>query len=117
MKTLEWILSTMRNTLYLSLMLGLTWIISALPTSVVQQYISVILNSLTGVYILVFTAFAQKKTSGKPGKKTGGGPQNNTSGKPGKKTSSISEKTLSTEEGKFGKKGNLEIANSLNAKS
>ena len=106
MKTLEWILSTMRNTLYLSLMLGLTWIISALPTSVVQQYISVILNSLTGVYILVFTAFAQRKTSGKPGKKIGGGPQNNTSGKPGKKTSSISEETLSTEEGKFGEKGN-----------
>ena len=89
MKTSEEIRSTMRNTLLLSLMLGLTWMLAAVPTSVVQQYLSVILNSLSGVYILVFTVLAQKKAGRKPKKKA--------DGKPGKKTSSSSENTLSSE--------------------
>ena len=77
MKTSEEIRSTMRNTLLLSLMLGLTWMLAAVPTSVVQQYLSVILNSLSGVYILVFTVLAQKKAGRKPKK--------NADGKPGKR--------------------------------
>ena len=92
MKILEKILSIMKNTLHLSLMLGLTWIMAAFPTSVVQQYLSVILNGLTGVFILVFTALAKRKKGAKPQKKAGA--------KREKKTSSpSSENTLTTEEG------------------
>ena len=87
MKKSEEILSTMRTTLLLSLMLGITWIMAAFPTSIVQQYLSVILNSLTGVYILVFTALAQKKAGLKSIRKT--------MGKLDKKTS---ENTVSTKD-------------------
>ena len=87
MKASEEILSTMRTTLLLSLMLGITWIMAAFPTSVVQQYLSVILNGLTGVYILVFTALAQKKAELKSIRKI--------RGKPDKRTS---ENTVSTKD-------------------
>ena len=45
------IINTMRNTVLLSLLLGLTWVMALLPTSLVQQYISVILNGSMGMYI------------------------------------------------------------------
>ena len=91
-KKKEEVFSIMKNTLHLSLMLGLTWIMAAFPTSVVQQYISVILNGLTGVFIFVFTALAKRKTGAKPQKKAGA--------KTDKKTSSpSSENTLTTDEG------------------
>ena len=92
MKTVEEIFSIMKNTLCLSLMLGLTWIMAAFPTSVVQQYLSVILNGLTGVYIFVFTGLAKRKTGAKPQKKAGAKTEKKTS-------SSSSENTLTTEEG------------------
>ena len=60
----EKIISTLRNTILLSLLLGLTWITAAIPTSVVQQYISVILNASSGVYILVYSVLANKKVRG-----------------------------------------------------
>ena len=88
MNTLEEIFSIMRNTLHLSLLLGVTWIMAAFPTSVVQQYLSVILNGLTGVYILVFTALAKKSSGAKPKKKSGS-----------KTEKESSENTLTTEEG------------------
>ena len=89
-KIKEEIFFIMKNTLHLSLMLGLTWIMAAFPTSVVQQYLSVILNGLTGVYIFVFTGLAKRKTGAKPKKKIGT--------KTEKKTSShaSSENTLTT---------------------
>ena len=47
------IILTLRNTLMLSLLLGLTWIVVVVPDgSPAQQYASVILNALTGLYIL-----------------------------------------------------------------
>ena len=46
------IINTMRNTVLLSLLLGLTWVIALFPTSIVQQYIAVILNGSMGMYIL-----------------------------------------------------------------
>ena len=46
------IINTMRNTVLLSLLLGLTWVTALLPYSLAQQYISVILNGSMGVYIL-----------------------------------------------------------------
>ena len=48
----------------MSLLLGLTWITAAIPTSMVQQYISVILNASSGVYILVYSVLANKKVRG-----------------------------------------------------
>ena len=46
------IINTMRNTVLLSLLLGLTWVMALLPYSLIQQYISVILNGSMGLYIL-----------------------------------------------------------------
>ena len=46
------IINTMRNTILLSLLLGVTWVMALLPYSLTQQYISVILNGSMGVYIL-----------------------------------------------------------------
>ena len=46
------IINTMRNTVLLSLLLGVTWVMALLPYSLTQQYISVILNGSMGVYIL-----------------------------------------------------------------
>ena len=88
----------MRSTLLLSLMLGITWIMAAFPTSVVQQYLSVILNGLTGVYILVFTALAQKKAGLKSLKKTGSKLNKKTVAKTGKYTLSSSKNTLSSKD-------------------
>ena len=100
MKILEKIPSIMKNPLHLSLMLGLTWIMAAFPTSVVQQYLSVILNGLTGVYIFVFTALAKRNSGGKTQKKTGAKPKKKTGTKIEKNASSPSlEDTLTTEEG------------------
>ena len=42
----------MRNTILLSLLLGLTWVMALIPYSLIQQYISVILNASVGIYIL-----------------------------------------------------------------
>ena len=58
------IISTLRNTLLLSLLLGLTWITAAVPTSAAQQWASVLLNGLTGVYILVYSVLANKSVRG-----------------------------------------------------
>ena len=100
MKASEELLSTMRSTLLLSLMLGITWIMAAFPTSVVQQYLSVILNGLTGVYILVFTALAQKKAGLKSLKKIGNKLNKKTVAETGKDTSSSpsSKNTLSSKD-------------------
>ena len=92
MNTLGESFSIMRNTLHLSLLLGVTWIMAAFPTSVVQQYLSVILNGLTGVYILVFTALARKSSGGKPKKKSG-------SKKEKESSTPSSENTLTTDDG------------------
>ena len=92
MNTSDEIFSIMQNILHLSLLLGLTWIMAAFPTSVVQQYLSVILNGLTGVYILVHTALAKRNSGGKPKKKSGPKTEKETS-------SPASENTLTTEEG------------------
>ena len=54
----------MRNTILLSLLLGLTWITALIPTSAVQQYISVILNTSTGVYILAYSVLANRQVRG-----------------------------------------------------
>ena len=64
LSTPEKVISTLRNTVLLSLLLGLTWIMAAVPTSVTQQYLSVILNGLTGVYILVYSVLANKTVRG-----------------------------------------------------
>ena len=37
LSTLEKVISNLRNTVLLSLLLGLTWIMAAVPTSVTQQ--------------------------------------------------------------------------------
>ena len=47
------IISTLRNTLLLSLLLGVTWITGAIPASTASLYISVVLNASQGLYILV----------------------------------------------------------------
>lgn len=60
----EQILSTLRNTVLLSLLLGLTWITAAIPTSAAQQYISVILNTSCGFYILVYSVLANRQVRG-----------------------------------------------------
>ena len=46
------IINTMRNTVLLSLLLGVTWVMALLPYSLAQQYVAVILNGSMGVYIL-----------------------------------------------------------------
>ena len=46
------IINTMRNTVLLSLLLGLTWVMALIPYSLTQQYIAVILNASIGMYIL-----------------------------------------------------------------
>ena len=50
------VILTLRNTLMLSLLLGLTWIVILVPpgqqVSPAQQYLGVCLNSSTGLYIL-----------------------------------------------------------------
>ena len=46
------IINTMRNTILLSLLLGLTWVMALIPHSLTQQYIAVILNGSMGMYIL-----------------------------------------------------------------
>ena len=50
------VLLTLRNTLMLSLLLGLTWVVILVPpghpVSPAQQYLGVCLNSSTGLYIL-----------------------------------------------------------------
>ena len=48
----------------LSLLLGVTWIMAAFPTSIVQQYIAVILNASMGVYIMIYSILANKKVRG-----------------------------------------------------
>ena len=55
------IIGTMRNTILLSVLLGLPWITSLIPTSQLQQYISVILNASTGFYILAYSMMANKQ--------------------------------------------------------
>jgi len=52
------IISTMRNTVLISLLLGLTWIVGFLPYSIAQQYMTVILNASMGIYILFYSVLA-----------------------------------------------------------
>ena len=54
----------MRNTILLSVLLGLTWITVLIPTSTVQQYTSVILNASTGLYIFTYSVVANKQVRG-----------------------------------------------------
>ena len=58
------IVSTLRNTLLLSLLLGVTWITGAIPTSTVSLYISVVLNASQGVYILIYSVLANTQVRG-----------------------------------------------------
>ena len=48
------VILTLRNTLMLSLLLGLTWVVVLVPEPEVSptQYIGVCLNASTGLYIL-----------------------------------------------------------------
>ena len=46
------VILSLRNTLMLSLLLGLTWVVVLLPQSPAQQYIGVCLNATTGLYML-----------------------------------------------------------------
>ena len=58
------IVSTLRNTLLLSLLLGVTWITAAIQTDMVSLYISVILNASQGVYILIYSVLANTQVRG-----------------------------------------------------
>ena len=58
------IVSTLRNTVLLSLLLGVTWITAAIQTDIVSLYISVILNASQGVYILVYSVLANTQVRG-----------------------------------------------------
>ena len=58
------IVSTLRNTLLLSLLLGVTWITGAIPTSTVSLYISVVLNASQGIYILIYSVLANHQVRG-----------------------------------------------------
>ncbi|XP_023348974.1 adhesion G-protein coupled receptor G2, partial [Eurytemora carolleeae] len=51
-------ISMLRNTLLISLLLGLTWMVGFLPTSTLQQYITVCLNASMGIYILFYSVLA-----------------------------------------------------------
>ena len=64
MSTRAQILATMRNTILLSLLLGLTWITAIFYYSPVQQYITVILNASTGLYILAYSVLANREVRG-----------------------------------------------------
>ena len=58
------IVSTLRNTVLLSLLLGVTWITAAIQTDTVSLYISVILNASQGVYILIYSVLANTQVRG-----------------------------------------------------
>ena len=76
------IVSTLRNTVLLSLLLGVTWyvqyrtesdsietfnqsrITAAIQTDIVSLYISVILNASQGVYILIYSVLANTQVRG-----------------------------------------------------
>ena len=58
------IVSTLRNTVLLSFLLGVTWITAAIQTDIVSLYISVILNASQGVYILVYSVLANTQVRG-----------------------------------------------------
>lgn len=64
MTTRAKILATMRNTILLSLLLGMTWITAIFYYSPVQQYITVILNASTGLYILAYSVLANREVRG-----------------------------------------------------
>ena len=52
------VVGTLRNTLLLSVLLGLTWIVALFPYSLVQQYLTVLLNGSMGLYILGYSVVA-----------------------------------------------------------
>ena len=54
----------MRNTILLSVLLGLTWITVLIPASTIQQYTSVILNASISLYILTYSVVANKQLWG-----------------------------------------------------
>ena len=58
------IVSTLRNTVLLSLLLGVTWITAAIQTGTVSLYITVILNASQGVYILIYSVLANNQVRG-----------------------------------------------------
>ena len=64
MSTKARIISTLRNTLLLSLLLGVTWITGAIPASTASLYISVVLNASQGLYILVYSVLANNQVRG-----------------------------------------------------
>ena len=66
------IVSTLRNTVLLSLLLGVTWITAAIQTGTVSLYISVILNASQGVYILVYSVLANTQVRGEVSQRMSG---------------------------------------------
>ena len=54
----------MRNTILLSLLLGLTWVVGLFPTNTAQEYVFVILNSSMGLYILAYSVVANRQVRG-----------------------------------------------------
>ena len=66
------IVSTLRNTVLLSLLLGVTWITAAIQTDIVSLYISVILNASQGVYILVYSVLANTQVRGEVSQRMSG---------------------------------------------
>ena len=55
------LLSALRNTLILSCLLGLGFLFGLLPTNALQQYVFVLINGLSGLFILVSTVLLNKK--------------------------------------------------------
>ena len=58
------VMATLRNTLLLSLLLGLTWLIGLLPASLPVQWISIIFNCSQGFYILLYSVLANRVIRG-----------------------------------------------------
>ena len=58
---------TCRNTLLLSLLLGLTWLFALLGASLPVQWINVILNCSQGFYILLYSVLANRGVRGQVG--------------------------------------------------
>ena len=56
----ERLLAAMRNTLILTSVLGLGFLLGLLPANMIQQYVFIIINGLAGVFILFSTVLLNK---------------------------------------------------------
>ena len=56
--------ATLRNTLLLSLLLGLTWLLALPGASLPVQWINTILNTSQGFYILLYSVVANRAVRG-----------------------------------------------------